>query len=66
VKATAASVAIRAGAAGRFILDASEREGGALAPPGAPPAAPGSAGPAGCGPSGMVESATRPRAAGRS
>ena len=52
VKATAASVAIRAGTAGWFVLAASERDGGA-------PELPGSA-----GPSGTAEPATRARAAG--
>ena len=48
VKATAASVAISAATAGRFVLDASERDGGT----------------ADCGPSGRAESATRAWAAG--
>ena len=48
VKATAASVAIKAATAGRFVLDASEPGGGV----------------ADCGVSGMAEPATRAWAAG--
>ena len=58
MKATAASVAISAATAGRFVLDASERDGGTLLRRAS------FAGPADCGPSGRAESATRARAAG--
>ena len=62
-KASAASAAIRAATTGRFVLDASEPDGGTpfpgsgtlLVPAGAP------AGGVNSGPSGMTDSATRAR-----
>ena len=60
VKATAASVAIRAATAGRFVRDASERGGGTLARPGVPSASASAApvGPPGCS-GGKVKRQTR-------
>ncbi len=48
VKATAARVAIRAAAAGWFVLSASEWGGGTLARPGVPSASAAPVGPPGC------------------
>ena len=64
-KASAASVAIRAATAGRFVLDASERDGGAPFPASGPllVAAGAPADRMNSGPSGMTDSATRARAA---
>ena len=64
-KASAASVAIRAATAGRFVLDASEPDGGAPVPASGPllVAAGAAAGVVNSGPSGMTDRATRARAA---
>jgi hypothetical protein len=64
-KASTASAAIKAATAGRFVLDASERDGGGPVPASEPMlvAAGAAAGRANSGPSGMADSATRARAA---